>query len=310
MESNHLNPINLFYFLIIISLFSFNNCECTNEHPFKLLGICVTDCEKNMLFGNKTCNPISTTEEHITNMFTKIVSYYKEINIETISNNIIIEGEGINYIITTNIIQNNNNFDLINLGEYYTDSLTKIASKYYIVIINVINTDYMTSSNGVRIFKQNGESYLLSNLYEKTKIVIGVPINISNKEKQIYKNIKNIYGYNILNPDDPFYKDKCTLFTTDYNSDMSLKKRNEVYGAILKDVCSDKCTFKKFDENLNKIYCNCNFSSSSKKKEEIKTDKFNIKVIKCIIIYLTILGKILYSLFYVFFVFHSLYVLF
>ena len=277
-----MNPTNIFYFLIIISLFSFNNCGCTNENPFKLLGICVSDCEENMLFGNKTCIPISTAEDHITNMFNKIVSYYKEINIETISNEIIIEGEGINFIITTNKIQYNNNFSLINLGDYYDDSLTKIASKYYIVLINVMNSDYMTTSNGVRIFKRNGESYLLSNLYDKANIEIGVPVNISYKEKRINNKIKNKYGYDIINSDDPFYKDKCTVFTTDYNSDMSLKKRYEVYGDISKDVCSDKCTFEKFDEDSNKIYCNCIFSSSSKKKEEIESDKFNIKVIKCI----------------------------
>ena len=143
---------SLLYFLILILISTINliNCDCSSNEPFKLSNVCNTDCDNTQLFQAKTCIPISTKESDITAMFNKIVSYYSSITVNTITNPIIIEGENINYIITTNIIENSNtNSYLLNLGENCLNALT---SEFYIVLINIKNNNYITTSNGIRLF--------------------------------------------------------------------------------------------------------------------------------------------------------------
>ena len=278
----HLISKFFFTFIITISIFSFNKCEITNELlVFKRYNIYVTNCSDEDLFVNKTCVPISTKETDINDMFDRIVSYYKNISNATIENKTIIEGEGINYIITTNIIENNAN-SLLNLGDCYSNSVMDIDPYFYIVLIYMIDSNYMTTSNGIRIFNSNGETHLLSELCGEATINIGIPIQMHAEDKTLYKNIKEEYRYDIFNPEDPFFNDKCTKFTTSFNSDITLKKRNELYLININMTCSDKCLYDKFDENNNIIYCNCNFGGESKMKNEIESERFNIKVIKCI----------------------------
>ena len=218
---------SLLYFLILIliSTINFINCDCSSNEPFKLSNVCKTDCDNIQLFQAKTCIPISTKESDITAMFNKIVSYYAGIAVNTITNSIIIEGENINYIITTNIIENSNtNSYLLKLGQ---NCLNKMTSDFYIVLINIKNNNYITTSNGIRLF-DNSNQISLNNKCNKQTINIGNPISITNSEKALYKQIKSDYGYDIFNINDQFYTDKCSKFTTSDKTDMSLQRRNEI----------------------------------------------------------------------------------
>ena len=272
----------IFYILIFISNFDFNKCECTNGEAYLKAGICISDCNENEIFNLQNCIPISKKEEDINNMYDKIVSYYSSKNINDITNSINIQGEEINYIITTNRIENNvEDSNLLILDENCINSINKIISNYYIVLINKINTDYITTKNGIRIF-YNNEKYLLSELCNKQTINIAIPIEVSNDDISLYRKIQNEYNYDIFNIYDSFYSDRCTKFTTPYNSDISIPKRNEVYGKYAKNICSDFCNYLKFDMNKKKIYCKCILGEQKKEKNEIDKESFNIKVIKCI----------------------------
>ena len=274
-----------FCMLILLAKIVINDCECTNGEAFLKSGNCISNCDDNELFQDKSCIPISKKEEDITNMFNKIVSYYKSIAPNTYGNKIMIEGEGINYIITTSSLESsnrNNNGDsyLLNLSEDCINSINEVASNYFIVLINIINTNYITTTNGIRIFNNN-DKFVLSGLCNKQVFNIGIPVEVTNKEISLYKNIKNSNGYEIFNIYDSFYTDKCTKFTSEYNTDLSLQKRNEIYGIYSKEVCSDFCTYQKFNETELKIYCKCIYGEEHK-RVEIETGGFNIKVIKCI----------------------------
>ena len=274
-----------FCMLILLAKIVINDCECTNGEAFLKSGNCISNCDDNELFQDKSCIPISKKEEDITNMFNKIVSYYKSIAPNTYGNKIMIEGEGINYIITTSSLESsnrNNNGDsyLLNLSEDCINSINEVASNYFIVLINIINTNYITTTNGIRIFNNN-DKFVLSGLCNKQVFNIGIPVEVTNKEISLYKNIKNSNGYEIFNIYDLFYTDKCTKFTSEYNTDLSLQKRNEIYGIYSKEVCSDFCTYQKFNETELKIYCKCIYGEEHK-RVEIETGGFNIKVIKCI----------------------------
>ena len=274
--------IHIINILLVLSNIHSNNCECLSNEPFQLSGICITDCTNIELFQDKTCIPISIKESDITEMFDKISSYYSSINVNTITNPITIEGENINYIITTNIIENSNtNSFLLNFGQNCINNINSVTSDFYIVLINILNTDYITSSNGIRLFNNNNDKYLLSNLCNKQTINIGVSIQVTNTEKDLYKQIKNEYGYDIFNIYDKFYTDKCTKFTTPDKTDISLQRRNEEYGIYTKNVCSNICTYQKFDNDENKIYCSCILGGEKKEKNDIEIDNINIKIIKC-----------------------------
>ena len=272
---------SLLYILILISSIHFNNCECSINEPFKLPdGSCATDCDNSQLFQDKTCIPIST-KESVTAMFNKIVSYYaSSINVNSITNSITLEGENINYIITTNIIENSNtNSYLLKLGENCLNALT---SEFYIVLINIKNNNYITTSKGIRLFDNTNQIYDLNTICNKQTINIGVPISITNEEKALYKQIKSDYGYDLFNINDEFYTDKCSKFTTSDKTDISLQRRNEIYGNKFANIaCSNICTYQKFNIDENKVYCNCVLGEEKKEKNKIEKSYFNYKIIKC-----------------------------
>ena len=250
-KKNMYNWINskIFYTLILIFNITFINCACPNGEPFKISGVCSSNCNSNAIFDTTTCIPISTKEDDINTMLNIISNYYIN-DADTLTDKKIIEGEGINYIITTNLLENSNiASSFLILGNDNINKIKEVTiSDFYIVLINILNTDYIASSKGIRIFIDNNGYYLLSNLLNKQTINIRVPVQVTNSEMSLYKQIKNDYGYDIFNKDDSFYTDKCTKFTSSHKTDMSLKRRNEVYGIYAKNVCSSSCTYQKFDE--------------------------------------------------------------
>ena len=109
-----------YLFWIFQIKFSFISCGCSNGEPFKLNNKCVSECGEEELIYNKTCIPVSSSESHIRKVFDIIETYI--INDANISSEIIIEGEGITYQITTNkLIEshiNNNNSIYLDLGNH------------------------------------------------------------------------------------------------------------------------------------------------------------------------------------------------
>ena len=73
-----------------------------------------------------------------------------------IQNEIIIEGEGINYQITTNYLINNennsNNSINLTLGEECSTKIKEtLNNDFYIILINIINSNYTTSLEGFKV---------------------------------------------------------------------------------------------------------------------------------------------------------------
>ena len=99
---------NFFYILIFLLKISFINCKCDSDKPFKSSsGNCASSCsDDDDIFVSKACIPISTKDEDINDMYDKIVEYYKN---QVISDKIVIGDENIKYMITTNILENNDN---------------------------------------------------------------------------------------------------------------------------------------------------------------------------------------------------------
>ena len=233
------NNLYFSFILILSSIFVFNKCECPNGNAFKKSDTCVKNCSIPELL-NDNCKPVSKKEEDIDKMIDLINSYFQNVDgiVMPLQQSFNISGEGINYYIITKEPNAPINSNLLKLEENCINAINSISS-LHIVLINIINTNYITTPNGIQLI--NGGKQSLSNKCSKESINIGVDIELSSEEKSLYKQIKDEYGYEILNIDDTFYVDICTKFTTPYKTDIALKKRKEVYGIYAKDVCSDIC---------------------------------------------------------------------
>ena len=164
------------------------------------------------------------------------------------------------------ILENSNtNSYLLKLGE---NCLNDLPSEFYIVLINIKNNNYITTSKGIRLFDNTNQIYDLNTICNKQTINIGVPISITNEEKALYKQIKKDYEYDLFNINDEFYIDKCSKFTTSDKTDISLQRRNEIYGNKFANIaCANTCTYQKFNFNENKVYCNCVLGKEKKKNK-------------------------------------------
>ena len=256
-----------FLFLIFQFKFLFINCGCSNGEPFKLNNECVSECSKEELIYNKTCIPVSFSESHIRNVFDIIESYI--INDANISSEIIIEGEGITYQITTNkLIEshiNNNNSIYLDLGEPCLKKIKELD--FIIILINIINTNYTTSTKGLKIISLNTE-LSINLLCGGENIYFGIPVSVPKETKEIYTQLKAAYNYDILNLNSSFYTDICEIYTTEDKTDMSLSQRIEVFGAHGIDVCAQNCEYKEYNFDTNKIYCECYVETGNEEEEE------------------------------------------
>ena len=256
-----------YLFWIFQIKFSFISCGCSNGEPFKLNNKCVSECGEEELIYNKTCIPVSSSESHIRKVFDIIETYI--INDANISSEIIIEGEGITYQITTNkLIEshiNNNNSIYLDLGEPCLKKIKELD--FIIILINIINTNYTTSTKGLKIISLNTE-LSINLLCGGENIYFGIPVSVSKETKEIYTALKDAYDYDILNLNSSFYTDICEIYTTEDETDMSLTQRIEVFGAHGIDVCAQNCEYKRYDSDTNKIYCECYVETGNEEEEE------------------------------------------
>ena len=270
------NIFSKFLFVLFsIQILKYNG-KCTNNEPYKDLDICTSDCNQEQLFIDKTCIPVSVSNNHIEEMTEKILTYIEDYNSpEDIVNDIIIEGEGITYQISNNnLIKNQNNGNsLINIdfGNKCLNNLNDFCENFFIILINVINTNFTTTKGILMISENENYELLLDIICQGENITYGIPISIPQKTKAIYKEIKEKYNYDIFNLNSSFYTDICELYETEDNLDMSLTKRDEVFGSHGIDVCSNNCQYKKYDIDKNKVYCECKIISDEESENDSKS---------------------------------------
>jgi len=265
--------VNIIYSLISFVLFSIRfsgyNGKCTNGMPYKKSNECVNNCIIEDLIVDQTCIPVSTSKTHIEAMITSIKSYIAD-NSASITNNIIIEGEEITYqIMKSNLLGNNaNNIINLSLGNKCLNKIKAINTDFYVILINVINSNYATSKNGLIIICSNQELSL--NICEGETISFGIPISVPQKTLTTYTNIHDKYNIDIFNLNSSFYTDICETYTTEDKTDMSLSLRKEIYGSHGIDVCAQNCEYKKYDIGANKIYCECLIKNGNEDNKNTK----------------------------------------
>ena len=131
-----------------------------------------------------------------------------------------------------------------------------------------------------------------------------LPYSIPDEDLNLYIRLKEL-GYDLYNPNDSFYRDICTPYTTDNKKDVLLSDRRFNY---LKNIsfCEEGCIYKTYDYINKRVQCECKivneidnnidnikFYSNLLLSNFFEIEKFsNIKVIKCFKLIFTKLGQI------------------
>ena len=142
------------------------------------------------------------------------------------------------------------------------------------------------------VYEPYNFSKLNLSICDKNLINIYIKVEFSQETKKIYENLKEL-GYNMIDINDPFYKDICIPYTSSNKTDLILSDRiNYIY--YNKDSkCPSNCYFSSYIPNSLYLNCTCEVRSNEK-SEDIKFNEkkiyesfhdvlkySNFKILKC-----------------------------
>jgi len=267
--------------------FSFiNNDKICQKYP----------CSNEDIINNK-CIHEKITIEQAKEVYNNLVT---KINNKNFNYTIILTENYIFQISTIEEQKNNVNKKIssIDFGEC-EEILKKNTNGSLIVLKTDIKSDDLSSTYVLfEVYDyDNSKNKLDLEICDGVQIEISAPKMIENDTLDLFTSLNDL-GYNIFNPNDSFYNDICTPFTTKNDKDILLSDRwEDIYISNNKQyLCQENCIFNSYNITNQKITCNCiineknannNFEDINFDFKEIiegfqKTLKFsNFKVLKC-----------------------------
>ena len=106
------------------------------------------------------------------------------------------------------------------------------------------------------------------------KIDIYVPTNLDNQTLTIYGDLKN-KGYDIFNPNDTFYNDICTKYTSVNQTDLTLNDRKNIFYSE-HNFCQENCQYSGIYLNNMHAKCECSLPNIEIDYESKKFTGFEI----------------------------------
>ena len=175
---------------------------------------------------------------------------FNDIFNETIAENksIIKTENNASYIISTVSSQYSTNYTTVDLQdceskikESYSldknESLILLKVEYDIEQFKIPITEY-------QLFTKNGTKLHL-NICDTIPEIISIPVDINENEKYIH------------NPNSDFYEDKCTPYTSEYNTDLTVYDRKINYNKKYLALCEKNCEFIEYNNETKKVKCKC-----------------------------------------------------
>ena len=302
-----------------------NDVACSIEFFYK--NIKTNQCENicsDYEFLNNICYINDINENNIMNITEHVRKLISQIEVNK-NTNIVINGNNVVYQLISSEAMDDNldkNISIIDFGECET----KLKNKFDIDFILVLKIDVFLSTSTNIVLK-----YEVYNPLTLDKIDLSIckdmtintylPYPISDEELDLYINL-NESGYDLYNPNDSFYLDICTPYTTYNKTDILLSdRRTDFYKN--KSFCEEGCTYKNYDYTYEKVQCECQtktelnnnindvkFYSNSFSSAFFTLENFsNIKVIKCLKLVFSLLGQTMNIGSYIFIVFTLIYVI-
>ena len=303
-----------------------NDESCSFEYFYK--NIITNECEKFCSYNdfineicyinNLTENNIMDITQNFRNLITKL-----EINENT---NIVINGNNVVYQVISSEVMDENinkNITIIEFGEC-EEKLKKVFGIDYILILQM---DIFLSTSTNIVMK-----YEVYNPYTLEKIDLSIcndmtintylPFSISNEDLELYIKLQEL-GYDLYNPNDSFYHDFCTPYTTDNKTDILLSDRRLDYYKNI-NFCEEGCTYKSYNYTNKKVECECQinneinsnidnikFCSSLLLSTFFEIENFsNIKILKCFKLVFSKIGQIKNIGSYIFIILNLIYIIF
>ena len=249
--------------------------ECPEDYPFlkENSSICQKDCDYDDLINSKCILNNKTTDslKKVYNIFTDLISdnYNNEEIVFTIGDDLTFQlSNSLNEKSNLNSgTRKNNLLSVIDLGECETK--LKIANTIDLSLpLIILKVESFYDNTGIK-----NVQYEIFNPVTKEKITdlspckedpidIYVPSNLDNDSLTIYEEMKD-QGYDIFNPNDSFYNDICTKFTTVNNTDLTLNDRKNLFYNGSQIFCQENCVYQSINVKTSQAKCECTVSKSN-----------------------------------------------
>ena len=198
--------------------------------------------------------------------------------------NFIIKTPSVSFQLSSLDFQKNNNLNLstVDLGECENKLREEynISKEYRLIIFKIDIQNTNKSLTYVQYEVYHPETFIQLNLdiCQNMLINITIPSNLDFETILLYQSLEG-QGYNMFNPNDKFYTDICTTYTTINNTDIILIDRKiDIYNKYANiTICQENCNLESYNENSNTVSCYCNVQTNDTKIDLNIDNKFNLK---------------------------------
>ena len=263
--------------------------ECPKDHPFMILGEsvkCSDICDYDDIKNGK-CFLDNTDIESLKIVYS-FLSYIilKEYNNEDA---ILKSDEGISFHLTNTLNEkekiykeknNYYNLSIIDLGdcENKLKAINGIPDNISLIFLKFESYYENSAIKNVQyeIYNPITKKKITDlSVCQNDKIDIYIPTNLDNETLIIYEDLKN-QGYDIYNPNDTFYNDICTKYTSVNNTDLTLNDRKSIFYDN-QIFCQENCQYNGINLDIMHAKCECSLSTT---EIEYESKKFSgIKIV-------------------------------
>jgi len=119
----------------------------------------------------------------------------------------------------------------------------------------IFKVDYFKSNSlipiiGYEVFNPKNKSKLNLTQYKESQINLIIPVNIDEN---------NLFKYD---PNDEYYSDECSPYTTENGTDILIDDRQIEYNYYNLSICENNCIFKGYDKSTKKSICECKIKNN------------------------------------------------
>ena len=225
-------------------------------------------------FFNSSCYPYNKDKEDDTEYINHIIDEiqegkFKELFNRTIEEdkNYIREDHDITYQISTVSSQYMTNLSKVSLEKcecilkdaYSIDKEEKLILlklEHYVQNIKIPIIEY-------QLFTKDGQKLNLS-CYNEIPELISIPVDIDESEEFIH------------DPNSDFYEDRCFIYTSEYDTDLTLYDRKKNFNEKFLSLCEKNCIYKGYNKSNKTANCECKTKNEFPKFSSEKLDLLNL----------------------------------
>lgn len=286
--------------------------KCQTDYLFEYSGTCISQCPQDTLadFMNQKCikndectktdilSPSYSSINNVSNDMDSIVSTYlmshstndNYVDVITTADSKatirIFKSDHCSYSVSQEYNYVYANFSECENKITSTSSLS--SQELIFVLVEVEREGQTTKQLDYKIFNSTGAEINID-ICKGITINIEYPLYIS--DENYYELAYQLYtkGYDIFDPEDPFYNDFCTPYYTEDGKDVVLLDRRENYFKNI-SLCEEGCSYTSVDFKTSKVKCSCEPKNSflDTINENIPEDSFlndvsisNLIVVRC-----------------------------